>query len=386
MEQRPADRTCEVCGELYYEHAAPSRGLHSKQYAYEIGSYHYNWHPAVELLLILTGEVEVCASGAVSLLRPGDLVVINSNEGHATLATRPQSIALLLHLDTAYLAGFEEGEGVPRFACRSTPLTRSAPAFVKLRRLLTAMMLQTVDLSPAGIAAYERDLLDIVATLFRDFPSTSEGPAPADNEIRDLALRRAVAYVDRHFRERISLKRLGDEAGYNPGYVSELFSQHLGMTSSEYIRRVRLARAVRDLGDTTKRVVDIAEANGFPDIRAFNVAFHRAFGKTPTAYRRSLRDLSDELSAVDAEFHKRYVSRDDAEVRMLLEAMAEAPGGSSAGLSWTGPDALAELDQLAAAARVLAGRLAELTGSADQSSVSQRGADPGSADQCVPVS
>ncbi|HEX7660828.1 MAG TPA: hypothetical protein VF444_15250, partial [Pseudonocardiaceae bacterium] len=132
--------------------------------------------------------------------------------------------------------------------------------------------------------------------------------------------------------------------------------------------------------------VDIAEANGFPDIRAFNVAFHRAFGKTPTAYRRSLRDLSDELSAVDAEFHKRYVSRDDAEVRMLLEAMAEAPGGSSAGLSWTGPDALAELDQLAAAARVLAGRLAELTGSADQSSVSQRGADPGSADQCVPVS
>ena len=101
-----------------------------------------------------------------------------------------------------------------------------------------------------------------------------------------------------------------------------------------------------------------------------------------------VRERADALmaSAVDAEFHKRYVSRDDAEVRMLLEAMAEAPGGSSAGLSWTGPDALAELDQLAAAARVLAGRLAELTGSADQSSVSQRGADPGSADQCVPVS
>ncbi len=365
MDQRPPGQADQMPGELYYEHVAACRGLLAKQYAYEIGSYHYNWHPAVEVLLILTGEVEVCVGGAVSLLRPTDLVVINSNEGHATLAIRPRSITLLLHLDPAYLAGFQDGEGIPQFACRSTPLTRSAPAFVKLRRLLAAMMLQTVERSPGGIAAYERDLLDVVATLFRDFSSMFEGPVHADNAARDLALRRAIAYIDRHFRERISLKRLGYEAGYNPGYVSQLFSQHLGMTSSEYIRRVRLARAVRDLGDTTTRIVDIATANGFPDVKAFDVAFRRAFGKTPSMYRRYVQDLRDELSAVDAEFHKRFVSRGDGDVRMILETMAGAHDGASAGLSWPGLDVLAELDELAAAARVLAGRLADITGGAD---------------------
>ena len=72
-----------VNGELYYEHRGEARGLKARQYVYGIGSYHYNWHPALEILVVVTGGMEVCADGRVERCEPGDVMVINSNDGHA---------------------------------------------------------------------------------------------------------------------------------------------------------------------------------------------------------------------------------------------------------------------------------------------------------------
>ena len=82
---------------------APVRGLRASQYVYAIGSYHYNWHTALELLVVVTGALELCAAGRVDQLEPGDVVVINANDGHATLATRPRTAVLCLHIEADYL-------------------------------------------------------------------------------------------------------------------------------------------------------------------------------------------------------------------------------------------------------------------------------------------
>lgn len=34
----------------------PHRGIRLSQYVYEIGSYHYNWHSELELLISLRGD------------------------------------------------------------------------------------------------------------------------------------------------------------------------------------------------------------------------------------------------------------------------------------------------------------------------------------------
>ena len=81
--------------EYYHALRRPTRSINLRQYVYEIGSYHYNWHPELELLVILSGSVEVCAGGRVTAHEPGDVIVINSGVGHATLAHSPNSWAML---------------------------------------------------------------------------------------------------------------------------------------------------------------------------------------------------------------------------------------------------------------------------------------------------
>lgn len=311
--------------QLRHEHDAPARGLQARQRVYAIGSYHYNWHPALELLVVTTGEIELCVAGRIEHFGPGDVVAINSNDGHATLATQPHSTVLLLHIEAAYLASFTETGTVPFFGCRSTEQTRHEPAFTRLRALLSRMMLASERRGPAAAASWESGLLAVVATLFDHFLLPAEpGPAQTDGH---RALERAVAYVDDHFRERLTLDQLARTVGFSAGYLSQIFPQQVGMTFSQYLTRVRLRHATRDLGERSRLIAAIALDNGFPDVKAFNTAFRRTFGRTPSAYRRL---LTEDTRAADSVFHRRYVSRDDAEVMRVLRTWAsqDAAGGA----------------------------------------------------------
>ena len=208
-----------VNGELYYEHRGEARGLRARQYVYGIGSYHYNWHPALEVLVVVTGGMELCADGRVERCEPGDVVVINSNDGHATLATQPHTTVLLLHIDASYLAGFTRDDSVPRFSRLSAGRTRDQPGFARLRMLLARMMLASDRPGPGNEATWKAGPLSIVATLFDHFP-----PEPSREPATDLpaaienhrALRREVAYMDQSFRERVTFDLLAQHSNLSP--------------------------------------------------------------------------------------------------------------------------------------------------------------------------
>lgn len=309
----------------------PQRGIRLSQYIYEIGSYHYNWHSELELLVALRGEMEVAAGGRITSLQPGDVVAINSGVSHATLSQGEGSLALLLKLDLSWFADLFEDHNLVRFDLASDEHTRSLPVFVEIRALMARMMLDGADTSPVGLVRHERLLAQLLDLLVTHFPPRLEGHvAVQGNESRNRAIDQLLAYIDHHYAERITLDRLGAESGYNPSYVSQLFTRHLGISTLDYITRVRLRQAARDLCDPALKVVDVAASNGFADVKAFNVAFRKSFGKSPTQYRAQLTEQS---LAVDARFKQIFARRDDVEVTALLHRWAAPLGESSAGLA-----------------------------------------------------
>ena len=77
--------------------------LAATEYIYEIGTFHYNWHRDLEILVILKGSVEVCTENKLFFLEEDDVILINSNEGHATFSKTPESVAFLFRLDPDFL-------------------------------------------------------------------------------------------------------------------------------------------------------------------------------------------------------------------------------------------------------------------------------------------
>lgn len=334
--------------EFYVEHNPPARRAETRQYVYDIGSYHYNWHPQIELLVILGGKVELCTAGGVAVLGRGDVAVLNSNEGHATMSLEAgpgasSAQALLLHLDPDYVSSFNSGV-IPHFACRSTPRTQGNAEFRRLRATSARLMEEGLKAGPAAAARREALLAEIVATLFESFHDPAVFPVALMGEEGYVeVLRRATGYIEEHYRERLTLKQLAQRAGYSPTYFSEIFSSHMGIPLSEHITRVRLAQAVRMLGETDLTITDVARESGFPDVKAFGVAFKRAFNKTASQYRRQLRELAErgvDLGQVDETFHERFAHRADESVAATLrefahpeEHLGDHPGPHGGGVS-----------------------------------------------------
>ena len=84
---------------------------------------------------------------------------------------------------------------------------------------------------------------------------------------------------------RHSLIDLSHHVGRHPVQISRKFHQHFGCTISEYMRRVRIARAQLLLSCPDLAVSDIALATGFCDQSHLTNTFRRVTGMSPRRYR-----------------------------------------------------------------------------------------------------
>jgi transcriptional regulator GlxA family with amidase domain len=102
-------------------------------------------------------------------------------------------------------------------------------------------------------------------------------------------LRRAIAFIHENAHQDIGLSDIAAAIDVTPRSVQYLFRRHLGTTPLEYLRRVRLDRAHRDLqaaDPAVDTVMAIAGRWRFGHAGRFSIAYKKAFGHPPS---RTLR-------------------------------------------------------------------------------------------------
>jgi AraC family transcriptional regulator len=100
--------------------------------------------------------------------------------------------------------------------------------------------------------------------------------------------RKAIAYIEEHLAEPLSLAALAQLAGLSSCYFCRAFRQSFGMPPQRYQMHQRIEHAKSLLGKHTATVTDVGYAVGYSDTSSFSTAFRRVSGLTPTAYRRCL--------------------------------------------------------------------------------------------------
>jgi AraC family transcriptional regulator len=98
--------------------------------------------------------------------------------------------------------------------------------------------------------------------------------------------RKAVAYIEEHLAEPISLEALARLVGLSACYFCRAFRQSIGMPPQRYQLSQRIERAKTLLAKRAASVTDVGLTVGYNDTSAFCTAFRRVTGLTPSAYRR----------------------------------------------------------------------------------------------------
>jgi AraC-like DNA-binding protein len=134
----------------------------------------------------------------------------------------------------------------------------------------------------ASALAVEGLALEILAALSRACTVRSGASLPG-------WLAQAKELIHAQFRQTTTHEQLASAVGVHPVYLASAFRKHFQCTIGEYLRKLRIEHASRQLAASDAPLVEIALTSGFADQSHFSKVFKRLAGMTPSQFRANLR-------------------------------------------------------------------------------------------------
>lgn len=99
-------------------------------------------------------------------------------------------------------------------------------------------------------------------------------------------LQKILAYINQHLSEKLLLQDIANQFYVSKSYLSQLFSEFIHTTFTEYVLNQRLYHACRLLATSNQSITDISEEVGFITQSSFNRSFLKAKNISPREYRK----------------------------------------------------------------------------------------------------
>ncbi|RKR85144.1 hypothetical protein BDD43_5404 [Mucilaginibacter gracilis] len=96
----------------------------------------------------------------------------------------------------------------------------------------------------------------------------------------------------------LSLQQVSNELEINPAYLSREFSKYFdNLSFGDYIRKLRIDKAIILIETTDYSLTDIAYLTGFSDQSHFNRIFKKQTGQNPSFYKKSILKSKKDTSS-----------------------------------------------------------------------------------------
>ena len=238
----------------------------------------------VEVLLICAGSAKFRIGETVHQVRAGDLLVYNSGVVHDEISGPEQAVEIYcVGIGGLRMPGLRENALLPDGA----PPVRPAGDEAEDLRQLYDMMYRYIAADRSGCEALCHHLL--LALLSRVMHCFGDEPVPPREEAGTLG-REIQEYIDRHFKEALTLQDIGNALHLSTYYLSHVFKEASGYSPMQYLLRRRIGEAQNLLLTTDLTMAQIAERVGFETQNYFNAQFSKIVGMAPRKYRQSYLD------------------------------------------------------------------------------------------------
>ncbi len=155
--------------------------------------------------------------------------------------------------------------------------------------------LRTAELADArqAVTALEKELARLHEQLKRIIPAAAQ-PPPVFGPERHTpqVVQRLLERLHQDYRKPITLQECARKLRLNAAYLSALFSRTVGLPFKAYLTELRLQKARELLGDLDRNVCDVAAVVGYASENRFRLAFRKATGLSPRAWRETFRAAS----------------------------------------------------------------------------------------------
>ncbi len=252
-------------------------------------------HDFTELVIVLGGSAAHRMDGEEYPLRHGDVFTVPERGRHGYRNADALELVNIMFDLEAFLRANPELKGLPGFYS----LFYLEPRFRKDHRFQSRLTLRPEDLDFAA---------SLARLLGEEFRGRSEGyrPAirtylhallvflsrrfcgpqnPSVQSVRMHRMAESLSYLERHYRQDLSVARLAELACLSPRQYDRVFKSLYNTSPKSYMigRRLEHARALLEKG--TMDAGSIAMECGFSSPSHFSRQFKARYGTSPRAYR-----------------------------------------------------------------------------------------------------
>lgn len=299
-----------------------------KVFIHKIGDVNTHWHQSIELLYIARGNVDIILGGELHQLSENDLLLICPNVPHSLRSENATIIALQLkmeHLTAIPLQTLQKGHFLNLQDAYSQA---HAQAFDAIKHCIAQLLKVNVEgrshLDLINVSYCYR-LVYILLTNY--YVETGEKAHYGETQLERI--QNLLNYINAHFQSPLTLEKLADIVALTPAHLSKTFKQYMGVTLSEYIKTVRIHRAVSYLSSTNQSLDEICENCGFPNKHSFIDAFRSKYNETPSQWRKNHKSGAIIAADVNNEKSIGYYSSDSSILYSSISDFIEKYSGDS---------------------------------------------------------
>ena len=274
--------------ELYYDFSGQKFGYPLSLSINGFSRNIFSRQSSLEISYVLKGEYEAVTTNFSCVLKERDMIVIAPYDIHMLHKKTPdqEGIILTVHIDFSRMADSMVGNLHTGFSTAVCTVTRNRDTYFRLRNklgdLAEELMAQSNDLYHMNVIMME--LLRIAAN--RNAFSVDELPLHTDYHENYM---KAIKYIDRHYREDLTLGEIASQLSFSPSYTSKLMKRYTGIPFVKYLAYVRVRASLEDLLEGRESIEKIAFDCGMPSSKAYTEVFRELYGIVPSAYRKQFQ-------------------------------------------------------------------------------------------------
>lgn len=237
---------------------------------------HCHWHDEMEFFTLISGTARIQRGARFFDAAPGDLMFFNSGELHSAEPDGTHAVSLnsiVFHPDLLGESGVVRAKYIaPLIGGRLAPplKTEGIESFQALFSLL--------ENKPAG---YEIEARALLLHLFYLLVRASERwvASPASS------IQPAMELMAKNYARAVSEEELAGVCGMSTGHFCRVFRRQTLKTPMEYLKGVRISKAMELLLSGDMKIIDVAMETGFNSPSYFIGVFREVTGTTPKKFR-----------------------------------------------------------------------------------------------------
>lgn len=250
-----------------------------------------HWHDDIELIAVLSGEMQYNVNGNIVLLKEKEGIIVNARQLHFGFSEKQKEcnfICILIHpLMLCATSAFERDFVLPLLHNRNA-------AFVKLNReiawqnevLKNIEYMYSVKYEKSAPIKVQSSFLHIWVLLYENIAHENH----LEIQNADLSiLKNIIGFIQKNYSSRISLADIAISGAVGQSKCCKLFAKYIGQSPNMYLTQYRLDKSKKLLENTDMAVTEISSSVGFNGSSYYAEIFRKWYGKSPTEYRNKIK-------------------------------------------------------------------------------------------------